>query len=47
MNAKKRMKLIQTIQKIENNSKYAERIGTKNVSILRCDENKAKEGRKS
>lgn len=47
MDVKRRMKLIQTIRKIENNSKYAEKIGTKNVSILRCDENKVKEGRKS
>lgn len=47
MDAKKRMKLIQVIQKIDRNSKYAERIGTKNISEFTRESNKDKEGRKS
>lgn len=47
MDAKRRMKLIQVIQKIDRNSRYAERIGTKNISEFIRENHKDKEGRKS
>lgn len=47
MDAKRRMKLIHVIQKIDRNSKYAERIGTKNISGFMRENSKDKGGRKS
>lgn len=45
MDAAKRMKRIAVIEKIERNTKYAEKIGTKNISTFIQKDKAGRKGR--
>ena len=45
MDVAERMNMIRLIEKIENNLEYSEKLGIKNVSELRLEENEKSERR--